>query len=198
MKNMIRCPGCGRRRKSSHEKRIGTDKAFSKHCVPLTELRAKEASELALRKLIVADMKQAVQVPDETFKLGFLQDVMTKIAKKHEVDPFLVLSAVKKTKGSVFDHVLELNAKAELIEENRAKAQAKADAEAKAKAEAEAKVKAEAEAKAAEEAKVKADAEAKIAEEARVKAEAVAEAKAKSDSESKTLSDSSSVVPAMM
>jgi len=32
MKNMIKCGACGRRRKKGHEKRVGTDKAYSKNC----------------------------------------------------------------------------------------------------------------------------------------------------------------------
>ena len=33
MKSQSRCPACGRRRKPSHEKRVGTPKAYSKDCV---------------------------------------------------------------------------------------------------------------------------------------------------------------------
>ena len=32
MKSMLRCSACHRRRKPGHEKRVGTDKAYSKEC----------------------------------------------------------------------------------------------------------------------------------------------------------------------
>ena len=40
MKTNIRCQACGRRRKPSHEKLVGTDKAYSKNCKKYEEVRA--------------------------------------------------------------------------------------------------------------------------------------------------------------
>ncbi len=33
MRKLIRCPACGRYRKESHEKRIGTEKQYNPGCV---------------------------------------------------------------------------------------------------------------------------------------------------------------------
>ncbi len=41
MRTQIRCPGCGRKHKASHEKRVGTDKAYSPDCVKYERTKGK-------------------------------------------------------------------------------------------------------------------------------------------------------------
>jgi hypothetical protein len=42
MKKHIRCIACGRQRKVSHEKRCGTDKAYSKGCLTYEDFKKSE------------------------------------------------------------------------------------------------------------------------------------------------------------
>ena len=45
MRNMIRCSACNRRRKKGHEKRVGTDKAYSPDCKTYDDWKKEHAEE---------------------------------------------------------------------------------------------------------------------------------------------------------
>ena len=51
MKSMIRCSACGRKRKLGHEKRVGTDKAYSPDCKKLEKWREDRKKELEAAKI---------------------------------------------------------------------------------------------------------------------------------------------------